>query len=68
MNIRWYGQSAFTLTGSEHTVTIDPFGVPRAGLPVHFGYPEISPHPADVLLITHEHFDHNGAEVVTGAP
>jgi L-ascorbate metabolism protein UlaG (beta-lactamase superfamily) len=68
MNIRWYGQSAFTLTGAEHTVTIDPFGVPRAGLPVHFGYPEISPHPADVLLITHEHFDHNGAEVVTGAP
>ena len=35
---------------------------------MHFGYPEISRHPADVLLITHEHFDHNGAEVVTGAP
>jgi L-ascorbate metabolism protein UlaG (beta-lactamase superfamily) len=68
MKIRWYGQSAFTLTGAEHTVTIDPFGVPRPGLPVHFGYPAISPHPADLLLITHEHFDHNGAEVVTGAP
>jgi L-ascorbate metabolism protein UlaG (beta-lactamase superfamily) len=68
MKIRWYGQSAFTLTGDEHTVTIDPFGVPGPGLPVRFGYPVISPHPADMLLITHEHFDHNGAEVVTGSP
>jgi L-ascorbate metabolism protein UlaG (beta-lactamase superfamily) len=68
MKIRWYGQSAFTVTGAEHTVTIDPFGVPRPGLPVRFGYPAISQHPADVLLITHEHFDHNGGEVVTGSP
>jgi L-ascorbate metabolism protein UlaG (beta-lactamase superfamily) len=68
MRIRWYGQSAFTLTGDEHTVTIDPFGAPRPGLPVHFGYPAIAEHPADLLLITHEHFDHNGAEVVTGSP
>ena len=26
MQVRWYGQSAFTLTGSSTTVTIDPFG------------------------------------------
>jgi L-ascorbate metabolism protein UlaG (beta-lactamase superfamily) len=68
MRIRWYGQSAFTLTGDEHTVTIDPFGVPQPGLPVRFAYPAIAEHPADLLLITHEHFDHNGAEVVAGSP
>ena len=68
MRIRWYGQSAFTLTGDGHTVTIDPFGVPQPGLPVRFAYPAIAEHPADLLLITHEHFDHNGAEVVAGSP
>src|SRR5436190_17597226 len=26
MNIRWHGQSAYTLTGAEHTVALDPFG------------------------------------------
>ncbi len=26
MKIRWHGQSAYTLTGAEHTVAIDPFG------------------------------------------
>jgi len=26
MNIRWHGQSAYTLTGESHTVAIDPFG------------------------------------------
>ncbi len=26
MRIRWYGQSAFLLTGERHRVFIDPFG------------------------------------------
>jgi len=29
MIIRWHGQSAYTLTGVEHTVAIDPFGPRR---------------------------------------
>ena len=32
MIIRWHGQSAYTLIGTEHTVAIDPFGaVPTRG-------------------------------------
>jgi L-ascorbate metabolism protein UlaG (beta-lactamase superfamily) len=70
MNIRWYGQSAFLLTGSVR-VAIDPFGDMEARARergMRFAYPRIEGLEADLLLITHEHFDHNGAEVVGGDP
>jgi L-ascorbate metabolism protein UlaG (beta-lactamase superfamily) len=68
--IRWHGQSAFTLTGREHTVAIDPFGAYPADVAarIRFAYPPIAPHPADLLLVTHEHRDHNGIEAFTGSP
>ncbi len=70
MRVEWHGQSAFTLTGEETTVFIDPFGdVSRfrdQGL--QWDYPEIAADGVDLLLVTHEHRDHNGVEVVTGAP
>jgi L-ascorbate metabolism protein UlaG (beta-lactamase superfamily) len=70
MEIRWYGQSAFTLNGATQTITIDPFGdlSAAAGGRIAFNYPAITPHPADMLLVTHEHRDHNGVEAVTGEP
>jgi len=70
MIIRWHGQSAYTLTGAEHTVTIDPFGAfpPETAARITFAYPPIAPHPAHLLLVTHEHRDHNGVEAVTGDP
>lgn len=70
MRIRWYGQSAFLLQG-EQTVTIDPFGSFTAQLAERglvFDYPPVAVDRADVLLITHEHGDHNAAEVVGGDP
>jgi L-ascorbate metabolism protein UlaG (beta-lactamase superfamily) len=70
MIIRWHGQSAYTITGAEHTVTVDPFGPfpPEVAARINFAYPPIEPHPAHVLLVTHEHRDHNAVEVVTGEP
>jgi len=68
MRIRWYGQSAYTLSDGEHTVTIDPFAGMPDSLRERFRYPDIPAHSADLLLITHEHADHNGADVVTGDP
>ncbi len=67
MVIRWYGQSAFLLTGSK-TVLIDPFG--RAGerlaaRGIEFRYPPIEDVSPDLVLITHEHSDHNGTEMVS---
>lgn len=68
MQIRWYGQAAFALTGEEHTVFIDPFGnmesMAQRGLV--WNYPPIVDASAEILLVTHEHADHNGVEVVKG--
>jgi L-ascorbate metabolism protein UlaG (beta-lactamase superfamily) len=68
--ITWLGQSAFLLAGSQK-VFIDPFGdmserLKQSGR--RFDYPPIEGVDADVLLVTHEHFDHNAVEVVGGDP
>jgi L-ascorbate metabolism protein UlaG (beta-lactamase superfamily) len=70
MKIRWHGQSAYTLTGADHTVAIDPFGDLGAllGGRRRFDYPPVPAHAADLLLVTHEHADHNGVEAITGSP
>ena len=69
MRIRWYGQAAFLLEGPPR-VFIDPFG-PMPGLAAHgrrFDYPPIAGVEADLLLVTHEHRDHNAVDAVGGAP
>ena len=70
MRIRWYGQSAFLLTGEQHRVFIDPFGdmgaVSRPGWSWPFA--PIDGVEADLLLVTHDHLDHNGVEMVGGDP
>jgi L-ascorbate metabolism protein UlaG (beta-lactamase superfamily) len=69
MRIRWYGQSAFLIT-AEQAVFIDPFGavdlLAERGL--QFDYAPIEGVDADLLLVTHEHVDHNAVEVVGGSP
>jgi L-ascorbate metabolism protein UlaG (beta-lactamase superfamily) len=69
MHIRWYGQSAFLLRG-EHTVFIDPFGQMEglAARGMQFDYPPIEGVEAELLLVTHEHGDHNAIEVIGGSP
>jgi L-ascorbate metabolism protein UlaG (beta-lactamase superfamily) len=49
-NIHWFGQSAFRIEDSTMQIYIDPFKLP-AGLP-----------KADVIFITHAHFDHFSME------
>jgi L-ascorbate metabolism protein UlaG (beta-lactamase superfamily) len=41
---------------------------PMAGRGVVFEYPAIEDVEADLLLVTHEHLDHNGVEAVVGEP
>ena len=69
MRIRWYGQSAFLLEG-ERSVFIDPFGDVSsfADRGLEFRYPAIDGVRADLVLVTHEHLDHNAVEVVAGDP
>jgi L-ascorbate metabolism protein UlaG (beta-lactamase superfamily) len=70
MRVEWYGQSAFSLEGEHGTVFIDPFGdmsaLSERGL--RFEYPAIEAGDADLLLVTHEHVDHNGVEAIGGEP
>jgi L-ascorbate metabolism protein UlaG (beta-lactamase superfamily) len=71
MRLRWFGQSAFRLEGREHAVVIDPFGtLPDAfrARGLRFDYPPVTGVSADLVLVTHEHFDHNGTEGVGGEP
>ena len=70
MNIEWHGQSAFTLRGSERSVLIDPFDqhLWPEGMSIRFDYPQIPQQQVDLLLITHEHFDHNGEAIAEGSP
>jgi len=70
MRVRWHGQSAYTITGASQTVCIDPFGdlAAASGGRITSWYPAIEPHAADMLLVTHEHRDHTGVDVVTGSP
>jgi L-ascorbate metabolism protein UlaG (beta-lactamase superfamily) len=69
MRIRWFGQSAF-LISAERTLFVDPFGVMEglAERGMRFDYPPIEGVKADLLLVTHEHSDHNAVEVVSGSP
>jgi len=70
MQIEWYGQSAFRLSAPQQTVAIDPFAdlsqLKDRG--IHFDYPAIQGISADLLLVTHEHMDHNGVEAIDGEP
>jgi L-ascorbate metabolism protein UlaG (beta-lactamase superfamily) len=69
MRMRWYGQSAFLIRG-EKAVFVDPFG-PMEGLAergMRFEYPAIETVEPDLLLVTHEHGDHNAVDVIPGSP
>jgi len=46
-NIHWYGQAAFRIEDGQKQIYIDPWKLPDGKLP-----------KADVILITHAHFDH----------
>ncbi len=70
MRVDWYGQAAFHLSGREGSVFIDPFGE-LPGLSsrgIQFDYPAITGVEAKLLLVTHEHFDHNGVDAIGGDP
>src|SRR6476469_6238437 len=70
MQLEWYGQSAFRLRDGATTVFIDPFDDVSAFADrgIRWDYPPITGVSADLLLVTHEHRDHNGVGAVGGDP
>jgi L-ascorbate metabolism protein UlaG (beta-lactamase superfamily) len=70
MRVEWYGQSAFHLSSETSSVFIDPFDDLSAlsGRGIQFDYPAIAGVQAELLLVTHEHADHNGVQAIGGEP
>lgn len=60
MVISWYGQACFKLQSGSQTVIIDPFDK-KIGLKP----PAVE---AQMVLVTHDHYDHNNVEAVKGEP
>lgn len=58
MKIQWLGHSSFRILGSKSVIT-DPFG--EIGL----CFPEVR---ADIVTVSHGHYDHSAVEAVKGEP
>ncbi len=58
--LRWFGHAFFFFTSSQGIrVALDPFG------DVGYAMPEVA---ADIVTVSHEHGDHNGADRLAGSP
>jgi L-ascorbate metabolism protein UlaG (beta-lactamase superfamily) len=65
MRIKWYGHSAFRLTSADGVnIVIDPYESGAFGGALSYG--PITD-PADIVLISHEHDDHNHTGGIEGA-
>jgi len=62
MEISYLGHSAFKIKGKTATVIIDPFDPQSLGLKESAWKKQ----SADIVLISHEHTDHNYVEGITG--
>ncbi|MHB8894561.1 MAG: MBL fold metallo-hydrolase [Candidatus Geothermincolia bacterium] len=60
VEVAWYGQAMFSISSPGVTVVLDP-------TPPETGY-SYEPLKADVVLVTHTHYDHNYLDGVTGNP
>lgn len=72
MKIRWLGHSCFLVESSQGTrVVTDPYHVATkedlAARGFTFAYPPLDVE-ADLVLVTHEHWDHGGVQAVKGTP
>jgi L-ascorbate metabolism protein UlaG (beta-lactamase superfamily) len=60
MDIVYLGHASFRLKGKTKTVVIDPYGEKMGKYPRDV--------EADVLLVSHDHVDHNATDKVHGTP
>jgi L-ascorbate metabolism protein UlaG (beta-lactamase superfamily) len=58
--LAWIGQACFTLQVGDTRIVLDP-------VPAKMGY-FAGPFEADVVTVSHEHFDHNALAIVAGKP
>jgi L-ascorbate metabolism protein UlaG (beta-lactamase superfamily) len=58
MVIQWLGQACFKITSGDLVIVIDPYSKETGLTPPRFR--------ADIVLVTHAHFDHSNHESLTG--
>lgn len=63
MTFQWFGQSFFRIDTQGKVIAIDPFSPD-----LQAGIPKPSRFRADLLLVTHEHEDHNNTRAIEGEP
>lgn len=61
MEITWYGQSCFKIKGKSATVITDPFDPGFSGLKLPKDF------ASDLVLVSHQHQDHNNWQAVLAA-
>ena len=60
INIQWFGHSMWKIWNNEVSIIIDPFE--------DIGYPIPENITADIILSSHDHFDHNNFKIISGDP
>ncbi len=60
VNIRWFGHSMFLISDDKVKIVTDPFDSS-----VGYKIPEVT---ADLVLVSHRHFDHDNVDAVKGNP
>lgn len=60
MKIWWRGHSSFCIEAAGHKIITDPYDF-------KLGYP-IVPTKADIVTVSHDHWDHNAIETILGNP
>ena len=60
MDIRWFGHAMWQVSHEHLRIVTDPFA--------DIGYPMPSGLVADIVLVSHDHYDHNNVSLVGGDP
>jgi L-ascorbate metabolism protein UlaG (beta-lactamase superfamily) len=60
VKIRWRGHASFLIETDGKRIVTDPFNA-------ELGYP-LTPLEADLVTVSHEHWDHNAVETIGGQP
>ena len=60
INIKWFGHSMWKIWTEEISIITDPFA--------DIGYKVPANETADIILSSHDHFDHNNTSIIKGDP
>lgn len=60
MNIKWLGHASFLIASKDNRIITDPFNE-------KLGYPMMG-WSAEIVTISHQHWDHNADDCISGSP